>query len=63
MRGNKALYLAAVMGSKEEEKAKLMGKTVKELTEEDEEAYVDLTVTFTREGEILKGVPSVRFFF
>ena len=63
MRGNKALYMAAIMAGKEEERKKLFEKSIKELSGEDEEPYVDLTVTFTAEGTVLKGVPPVRFYF
>lgn len=63
MKGNKALYMAAIMAGKEEERKLLFEKSMKELSGEDEEPYVDLTVTFTADGKILKGVPPVRFYF
>ena len=63
MRGNKALYMAAIMAGTEEERKKLFEKSIKEMSGEDEEPYIDLTVTFIADGTVLKGVPPVRFYF
>lgn len=67
MNGSQAVYFSAIYNipGKEKEKEEILGKKLVDLLGIEDEKYVNLTVTFSKEevGEILKGPPVVRVYF